>query len=257
LDGSDVKYSNLGDVPHDSLEKLALARSFYLECKKVCIFLPYDLCPLKIALQLDYRTRTLVHDNKGRALDVDKFNAEILTSVFSFIRNRDQVLPHFLVGGWFNIHEEYLDNPHFHRANIRAACSIEEFIMLSEIRANDTNLDSDEFSGKGDGDDTQNNIVIDDNVECFSGNNGVTNEDANAIVNAVDIDHNADYEVDNDNSVYHSCGTEQFTGPVTNTTTNKKCDWQEIGMCVMIGKEAVDRCQYSVGRCNNYIHHFC
>ncbi len=154
---------------------------------------------------------------------------EILRSVFSFIRNRDQILPDFLVGSWFNIHEEYLDHPHFHRANIRATCSIEEFITLYEIRANDSNSDSD-VSDKG---------------------------DANGSVNTNDINNNAAYEVHNDIAVNHSCVTEQFTGPVTNTTTNKKCDWQEIGMCVMIGKEAVDKCQYSVGRCNNYIHHFC
>ncbi len=118
LDKSEVAYYNLDDIPPESLEKLALAHSFYLECKEVCLFLPYDLCPLKIALQLDYRTRTLLHDNNGCAFHVDIFNAEILRSVFSFIHNRDQILPDFLVGSWFNIHEEYLVHPHFHCANI-------------------------------------------------------------------------------------------------------------------------------------------
>jgi hypothetical protein len=76
-------------------------------------------------------------------------------------------------------------------------------------------------------------------------------EDAN------EIDNHADFEVANNIPVDHSCVTEQYTGPVTNTTIQKKCDWHEIGMCVMIGIDAVDKCQDSLGRCNNYIHHLC
>jgi hypothetical protein len=51
LDGNQLAYYNLDDVPHEALEKLALASSFFLECKTVYDFLPYDLCPLKVALQ--------------------------------------------------------------------------------------------------------------------------------------------------------------------------------------------------------------
>ena len=211
---------------------------------------PYDLCPLKVALQLDHHTRTLLHDNNGRALHMDIFNAEILRTVFLFIRNRDQILLDFLVGGWFNIHEEYLVHPHFHHANIQVACSIKDFITVREISANDSNSDSD-VSKKAVGDDTQHSSIIDDAMEGVSVNNGEMNEDAN------EIDNNADFEVANDVAVNHSCVTEQFTRPVMNTTTPKKCDWHEIGMCVVIGKEAEDKCQDSLGRCNNYIHHLC
>jgi hypothetical protein len=38
LDGSEVAYYNLDAVHPESLEKLALARSFYLECRNVCLF---------------------------------------------------------------------------------------------------------------------------------------------------------------------------------------------------------------------------
>jgi hypothetical protein len=193
----------------ESLEKLSLACSFYLECRNVCEFLPYDLCPLKVALQLDHRTRTILHDNNGRVLQVDIFNGEILRTVFSFIRNREQILPDFLVGGWYNIHEEYLVHPHFHRANIRVASAIKEFITLHTIHTNDSiapynnrhisnsNSDSD-VSKKGVGDDTQHNSVIDDAMEGISVNNGVTNEVAN------EIDNNAGFDVGNDIAVNHS-----------------------------------------------------
>ena len=77
LDGSQLAYYNLDDVPRESLEKISLARSFYLQCRNVCEFLPYDLCPLKIALQSDDRMRQILHDNNGRVLQVDVFNAEI------------------------------------------------------------------------------------------------------------------------------------------------------------------------------------
>ncbi len=39
---------------------------------------------------------------------------------------------------------------------------------------------------------------------------------------------------------------------VTNTTTPNKCDWHEIGECVMLGKDVKDKCEDSAGRCKNY-----
>jgi hypothetical protein len=173
LDGNQLAYYNVDDVPHEALEKLALASSFFLECKTVCDFLPYDLCPLKVALQLDNHTRQIVHRNNGHELHKDFFNGDILRTAFAFIRNRQQILPEFLVGGWYNIHEEYLVHPHFHRANIRVASAIKEFITLHTIRTNDstapnnnrntTNSNSNGgVSEQGVADDTQDNAVIDD-----------------------------------------------------------------------------------------------
>jgi hypothetical protein len=40
LDGSEVEYYSVDDILPESLEKLALARSFYNECRKVCLLLP-------------------------------------------------------------------------------------------------------------------------------------------------------------------------------------------------------------------------
>ncbi len=61
------------------------------------------------------------------------------------------------------------------------------------------------------------------------------------------------------NEIYYDANSEDDNniGPVTNTTTKRKCDWHDIGMCDMIGINAVDNCQDSVGRCKNYIHHLC
>ena len=59
--------------------------------------------------------------------------------------------------------------------------------------------------------------------------------------------------------IYYDANSEDDNniGPVTNTTSKRKCHWHEIGMCVMIGIDAADKCQDSVGRCKNYIHHLC
>ncbi|MFM8622460.1 MAG: hypothetical protein ACKOB3_03680, partial [Holophagaceae bacterium] len=51
---------------------------------------------------------------------------------------------------------------------------------------------------------------------------------------------------------------EQVAPPATHSTTKKKCDWREIGMCVLIGQDAqLDKCQYSLGRCKALVHHLC
>jgi hypothetical protein len=178
------------------------------------------------------------------------------------------------------MHEEYLVHPHFHRANIQVACSIEDFLTICETSANNSNSNSDgpEKGMRDDEeeDDIGNNAYFEvaDDIAVIHDKGEGDDEEENVIEN------NADSEVANDiavnrekgvgeekgagddegaNEIYYNANSKDANniGPVTNTTTKRKWDWHEIGMCVMIGIDAVDKCQDSVGRCKNYIHHLC
>ena len=145
LEGSNVAYYNLDDAPLESLIKLKLARHFYLECKSVCNDLQqyYDLCPRKIALQLDDRTRMLHHSrSKDSCYGKEFFFDEIMRTTFPFLKNKPIKLPYFVVTGWYDkLHQQFIVHPHFHRTNIKLACALEEFIARNHQKRNQITRD--------------------------------------------------------------------------------------------------------------------
>ena len=178
LEGSTREYTNLDDVPLDALAKLQLARYFYKQCKALCSDLApimgYSICPLQTALRMDDASRCVHLRHKDGNYDKDFFLDFIIEKTFPSIGGlRDIQLPHLLDTRWYHIHCKFISHHDFHRANIKLASVLEDFLetkpRTSTVADDDDSFDDDEVTstaGEGAIDSNQANDY--DNPE-FSG----------------------------------------------------------------------------------------
>ena len=252
LEGSSKLYFELDDAPLDSLVKLKLARFFYNQCKSMCReLLPiigYDQCPRRLALKLDDVTRDFNLIHKDTEYDKDLFVAGIIKKTFPSLEGKPIRLPYFLDTKWCEIHRTFIKHQHFHRANIKLASTLEDFLerYLQKCTAatdDDAVYDDDEMSFAWEG-------ALDEQCERSSTHTDISNTEAEEANDGEDARMAEDA-----NNRENKPMTK--TQKKTTTYRSKYCDWGEIGLCVVPNNPYLDKCQDSAGRCYNHIHHLC
>ena len=254
VEGSKREYTNLDDAPVDALVKLQLARYFYKQCKALCSDLApimgYSICPLQTALRMDDASRCVHLRHKDGGYNKDFFLDFIIEKTFPSIRGlRDIRLPHFLDTRWYHIHRKFISHHDFHRANIKLASVLEDFLetkpRTSTVADDDDSFDDDEVTstaGEGAIDSSQANDY--DNPE-FSDTEEAIEKSAPENTSTPDVQRKSP--------------PENKSAPAMARDEERKiyCDWGQVGLCVIPENPHLDKCQDSVGRCYNHLHHLC
>jgi hypothetical protein len=259
VEGSKREYTNLDDAPVDALVKLQLARYFYKQCKSLVSDLApimgYSVSPLQTALKLDDASRDVIlKHSKDGGYDKDVFLDYIIKKTFPSLHGlTDLRLPHFLDTHWFNIHRRFISHHEFHRANIKLASVLVDFLDSANPRTSDSDDDDESTPDPGEG---AMNKGDDDESTPDAGEGAMDKSDENEFYDARDL---AEDDEAGDVSVESQHDKKETSPEMTVWKDNRRiyCDWGEVGLCVIPDNPHLDKCQDSLGRCYNHLHHLC